>query len=146
MIHRLRTAAIRPQSNQLVRPERANRDGDLDSGLERWEVRPQATWQAIEDNLNGREITNRRVPCGVTITMEREAQPGEVEEEQDRRVRRVRHFRPQDMRVRGSGLQAEGSRGIIHSLSKYKPTKTKDYALNDVGDSSQLTVILLSLE
>ena len=112
-IHRLRTAAIRAQSNQLVRPELANRDGDLDSGPERWEVRQQATWQAIEGNLNGQETTNPLALCGVTITMEREAQLGEMAGGQDRRVR-VRRFHPQDMRVQGLGPQAEGSRGITH--------------------------------
>ena len=112
-IHRLRTAAIRPQSNQLVRQELANRDGDLVSGLERWEVQQQATWQAIEHNLNGPETTNRLVPCGVTIIMEREVQRGEVVGGQVRPARRVRPFRPRDMRVQGSGPQAEGSRVIV---------------------------------
>ena len=113
-IHRLRTAAIRVQNSQLVRPELANRDGDLDSGLERWGARQQVIWQATEGNLNGLGTTNRLVPCGVAITMEREAQLGEVVGGQDRRARRVRHFRPRDMRVRGSGPQAEGSGGITH--------------------------------
>ena len=128
-IHPLRTAAIRLQNNQRVRPELVNRDGDQDSGLERWEVRQQATWQAIEGKLNGLETTNRLVPCGVTITTGREARLGEVAAGQDPRVRRVRHFRPRDMRVRDLGPQAEGSGGITHRGSTYKATKKEGLCL-----------------